>query len=145
MPLRQFYNRKINNMSEVSIADFTELIREADRLFETVGGSTRHYVADCLLPLMEEKGMKLIFTAGAELAGEADRQWISVKDRLPYKDGDSQIFCLVWDTYEGQAVVRPYNEYHKCWDDEDADDFYTDATEGNITHWQPLPQPPKSK
>jgi hypothetical protein len=75
--------------------------------------------------------------------GENGDPWISVKDRLPYKDGDSQIFCLVWDTYEGQAVVRPYNEYHKCWDDEDADDFYTDATEGNITHWQPLPPKPQ--
>jgi hypothetical protein len=76
--------------------------------------------------------------------GENGDPWISVKDRLPYKDGDSQIFCLVWDTYEGQAVVRPYNEYHKCWDGEDADDFYTDATEGNITHWQPLPHKPLS-
>jgi hypothetical protein len=76
--------------------------------------------------------------------GENGDPWISVKDRLPYKDGDSQIFCIVWDTREGIAVL-PYNEYHKCWDGEDADDFYTDATEGNITHWQPLPQPPKSK
>lgn len=47
-------------MTEVSIADFAELIREADRIFEVVGGSTRHYVADCLLPLMKEKGMRLI-------------------------------------------------------------------------------------
>jgi hypothetical protein len=60
--------------AEVSISDFTELIREADRLFEKVGGSTRHFVRDCLLPLMEEKGMKLIFTDCAEwMAGEADR------------------------------------------------------------------------
>jgi hypothetical protein len=69
-------------------------------------------------------------------------QWVSVEDRLPYKDGNSEIFCLVWDTYEGHAIVRPYNEYHKCWDGEDADDFYTDATDGNISHWMPLPSTP---
>jgi hypothetical protein len=85
------------------------------------------------------------FIDGAQWMAEAlnGDKWISVKDRLPEKDGDSQIFCLVWDTYEGHAVVRPYNEYHKCWDGEDADDFYTDATEGNITHWMPLPSKPQ--
>jgi hypothetical protein len=39
------------------IAEITSLIREADEIFETVGGSTRHYVRDVLLPLMEEKGI----------------------------------------------------------------------------------------
>jgi len=65
-------------------------------------------------------------------------EWISVKDRLPHKDGNSSIYSLVHDTYDG-IVVRPYNEYHKCWDMEDGDDYYCDAIDGKITHWMPLP------
>lgn len=68
--------------------------------------------------------------------------WIKVEDGLPTKDGNSSIYCLVYDIYNG-IVVRPYNEYHKCWDDEDADDYYCDAVGGKITHWMPIPDLPK--
>ena len=68
--------------------------------------------------------------------------WIPVNVRLPYKDENSQIMCLVYDKYQSQVLVRPYNEFHKCWDDEDADDYYTDAIGGHITHWMPLPLSP---
>jgi len=68
--------------------------------------------------------------------------WISVNDRLPHKDGKSSIFVLVYDTYN-EIIVRPYNEYHNCWYDEDADDYYCDAVGGKITHWMPLPESPK--
>lgn len=44
------------------ISTFTELMREADKRFENVGGSTRHYVRDVLLPLIEEKGFILDIT-----------------------------------------------------------------------------------
>lgn len=67
--------------------------------------------------------------------------WINVKDELPKKDGDSSIYCLVNDSYNG-IVVRPFNEAHHCWDQEDGDDYYTDAVDGKITHWMPLPDPP---
>ncbi len=69
------------------------------------------------------------------------KRWINVKDRLPRKDGKSSIYCLVNSEYDG-IVMRPYNEYHKCWDTEDADDYYCDAVGGKITHWMPLPNPP---
>lgn len=69
-------------------------------------------------------------------------KWIKVTDELPFIDGSSSIYCLVVDTYNG-IVVRPYNEYHKCWDSEDGDDFYTDSVGGKITHWMPLPEPPQ--
>jgi hypothetical protein len=75
---------------------------------------------------------------------EAVDSWIDVNDRLPYKDGDSSVYCLVNDTYDG-IVVRPFNEVHECWDQEDGDDYYTDARGGKITHWKPLPEPPKRK
>lgn len=69
--------------------------------------------------------------------------WIKVEDELPSKDGNSSIYCLVADTCNG-VVVRPYNEYHKCWDGEDGDDYYCDAIGGKITHWMPLPAFPKA-
>lgn len=69
-------------------------------------------------------------------------EWISVYDMLPENDRNSSIYCLVFDTYNG-IVVRPYNEHHQCWDQEDGDDYYTDAVGGKITHWMPLPNPPK--
>lgn len=75
---------------------------------------------------------------------QGENDWISVKKQLPYRDGDSSIYCLVNDTYNG-ITVRPYNEAHGCWDQEDGDDYYTDAIGGNITHWKPLPEPPKKE
>ncbi len=69
--------------------------------------------------------------------------WISVKDRLPKKDGNSEIPCLVFVLRYGIAV-HPYNEHHKCWDDSDGDDYFTDAVGGKITHWQPLPPAPQN-
>jgi hypothetical protein len=69
-------------------------------------------------------------------------EWISVNDRLPKRDGESSIYCLVFETFK-TITVRPYNEAHSCWDQEDGDDYYTDAVGGKITHWMPLPEPPK--
>lgn len=79
------------------------------------------------------------------IGGAAGREedWISVDERLPYRDGDSSVYCLVNDTYDG-IVVRPFNEAHQCWDQEDGDDYYTDAKGGKITHWKPLPEPPQT-
>jgi len=73
-----------------------------------------------------------------------ENEWISVKDMLPKKDGNSQIMCLVYDKYYNTILLRPYNEHHEVWDDEDMDDFYTDGVNGNITHWMPLPKRPQN-
>ncbi len=64
--------------------------------------------------------------------------WIKVTDKLPESDNS----FLVYDTYNG-VVVRPFNKFHNCWDDEDGDDYYCDAVGGKITHWMPLPNEPK--
>ena len=37
----------------------TAAMREADRTFETVGGSAKHHVRDCLLPILEKHGLKI--------------------------------------------------------------------------------------
>jgi hypothetical protein len=43
-----------------AVKRLTAAMREADRLFEQVGGSTRHHVRDCLLPILEKHGLLLI-------------------------------------------------------------------------------------
>lgn len=68
-------------------------------------------------------------------------EWISVKDRLP-EGKTNDIPCLVYDNYHRSRVVRIFNQRHECWDQEDGDDYYTDAVDGKITHWMELPTPP---
>lgn len=40
------------------IADITAIMRDADKAFETRGGSTRHYIRDVFIPMLEEKGFR---------------------------------------------------------------------------------------
>lgn len=47
-------------MSVVTVEEFTRVMREADQAFETSGGSTRHYVRECLFPLLERDGMIIV-------------------------------------------------------------------------------------
>jgi hypothetical protein len=69
-------------------------------------------------------------------------EWISVDERLPEKDGKSNIWCLTYEVSR-EIKCRPYNEYHQCWDTEDGDDFYTAPKGGKVIYWQSLPNPPK--
>ena len=92
-----------------------------------------------------------LHTMHAQLCSQQPKQkeWISVKDRLPENGEkgnpkDDHIYCLVVDKTMG-VVVRPYSQYHNCWDLEDGDDYYCDAVDGKITHWMTLPCPPTSK
>jgi hypothetical protein len=57
--------------------------------------------------------------------------WISVKDRLPDKKGDYLIFNtdgIVWPYW-----YEPVNQWF------DSLGFRT----GSVTHWMPLPEPPR--
>jgi hypothetical protein len=38
----------------------TEAVREADRAFEQVGGTSRHYVLECLLPSLAKARLGLV-------------------------------------------------------------------------------------
>jgi hypothetical protein len=59
--------------------------------------------------------------------------WISVKDRLP--DNATDVFVC---TRGGYRSVRWWNESRHGWRPE--------LEEGlEVTHWQPLPEPPKEE
>ena len=82
--------------------------------------------------------------------------WISVKDELPDKDGSYLCFYKAkWsnigymDVYEfalNLEKVDKYDFYRKRrsgW--YGYDDEYGYYEHDNITHWQPLPEPPKEE
>lgn len=43
-----------------TVAQVTQVMRDADKRFETSGGSTRHYVRDVLFPMLEEAGLFIV-------------------------------------------------------------------------------------
>jgi hypothetical protein len=54
-------------------------------------------------------------------------QWIRVlsEDDLPKKPGVESyeyVDCLIF--HEGEVKHRPWNCEHRCWDDEECDDFF---------------------
>lgn len=53
-------------ITEENHGRLTAAVREADLAFEGVGGGTKHYVRECLLPALDKAG--LIVTLAAEAA-----------------------------------------------------------------------------
>lgn len=45
--------------NEEACTSITEIMRDADALFSTTGGGTRHYVRDLLLPMLERAGLRI--------------------------------------------------------------------------------------
>lgn len=65
------------------------------------------------------------------------QQWISVKDRLPEKEG----FYLVATKYG--TVHREL--YFLCGDPPEPSFGWCGVSKGKYTHWMPLPDPPKGE
>jgi hypothetical protein len=53
----------------------TAAMREADRVFEKVGGSTRHHVRDCLLPVLNRNGWRVVKAKPVCPCGLSDEPW----------------------------------------------------------------------
>lgn len=74
------------------------------------------------------------FYAGKLAADELrKRQWISVKDRLPERDGEYLIHLD--DGFIATASYMANEDGELDWE------LWADS--GEVTHWQPLPEPPK--
>ncbi len=67
--------------------------------------------------------------------------WISVSDELPKDNG----YYLVntFDEFEKENFVEKFEYHNKKW--YEWDDYNGTDIEKFVTHWQPLPQPPKGK
>ena len=114
---------------------------------------------------MREKLIELLYDAmffegyGRELCeqqadhlianGVTVQEWISVKDRLPVKE--SQAYEREWAEYPMYIVMIDKaflpNSLYYDWRDSVWFDFRDDGTiaEYQVTHWMPLPQPPKGE
>lgn len=68
-------------------------------------------------------------------------EWISVKDRLPDEDGEVLIYMPNEDWEELIAIV-PFSVEHKKFYSY-SDEVAIDQELKRITHWMPLPEPPK--
>lgn len=42
------------------VSEITAAVRVADERFESVGGSSRHFVRECLLPALDEAGLEVV-------------------------------------------------------------------------------------
>jgi hypothetical protein len=66
--------------------------------------------------------------------------WISVKDRLPEKEGEYLAFGYSASDAARWIVVM-YDPKDECWYELSSDWDWTD----DVTHWQELPKPPKEE
>jgi hypothetical protein len=66
--------------------------------------------------------------------GVTVQEWISVKDRLPDKNIPSQFYLCYWNGY---IRVCKYWRTRKV--------FELRGKEVKVTHWMPLPEPPKGE
>ena len=61
------------------------------------------------------------------------QEWISVEDRLPESGKESVLIALRW----GEVDIG------WCEDGRWRSEFVNEYEEGEVTHWMPLPNPPK--
>ena len=66
---------------------------------------------------------------------EQDNGWISVKDRMPEEGVDVLVYGYIYLNRKGADVDFV--------DRESGNFFYYD--DGRVTHWRPLPEPPKGE
>lgn len=66
-------------------------------------------------------------------------KWIDVKERLPERD--DYYLCAVRDDFVYPFVVIKYF----CNGEFDITDWYKENCGRKVTHWMPLPEPPKEK
>ena len=58
----------------------TAAMREADSVFQRVGGSTRHHVRDCLLPILGKHGLAITALAASQPVGQEPVAWMTHHD-----------------------------------------------------------------
>ena len=79
--------------------------------------------------------------------GVTVQEWISVRDRLPkYTEEEMERYRFFGDTFFPEfnvmifGAIKPTTLYYdgERWYDEESRCYY-------VTHWQPMPQPPKGE
>lgn len=97
----------------------------------------KHNCNDVCNPINTCNALK--YARRAYEAGYRKQEWISVDERLPEASGD----CLVATNIGGIYQVN-YSHRHKTFNATDEEDGYKYAMM-TVTHWMPLPEPPKGE
>ena len=89
-----------------------------------------------LIELLEQSYFNSIETLADDLIanGVTIQRWIPVTERLP-DSGKCVLICTEYGTAEGS-----YSAYNKSWIQ-----FRWNAKDLKVTHWMPLPEPPKGE
>jgi len=69
-------------------------------------------------------------------------KWISIKDRLPEINSDTKLIVSEYSHYKNKKFVSVYyymgeNDWQNSFGES------LDTSEYEVTHWMPLPEPPK--
>lgn len=101
-------------------------------------------------------------------------EWVSVEERLPKAEKEVRLFCITPNGYKYQCqgfyvppgMLRDDSDYSWDWEccdeyDEDSDDYFVNPgwyeschnwdeysafrVADKVTHWKPLPAPPKKE
>ena len=87
------------------------------------------------------KGNDCTFEQGADwliVHGVTVQEWISVDDRLPEESGYYLVFADI-----GRNEVLSYSKKYQAFNT--FDDSYSESNVIPVTHWMPLPNPPKGE
>lgn len=75
---------------------------------------------------------------------QAMNQWISVKDKLPETNAIGVAHVLAYDRHEGVVKADFFDEFaNYCYGSNLFQISNTSTQLYKVTHWQPLPKPPK--
>jgi hypothetical protein len=97
----------------------TAAMREADRVFEKVGGGTRHHVRDCLLPVLNRGGWYLRRLAAHPLP---DRSKLcttngepvgKVRSEQTNETGQHKGYVVLCEEERQKGFVRPFRDAYK--------------------------------
>ena len=103
-----------------------------------------------LLDIIIQPGQKTLGDIADYLIrnGVTVQEWISVKDRLPDKDGcyivtacDEGCSCSDGIWYDTVVIEAEYYKGEWSWNENGTEYDITDL----VTHWQPMPNPPKGE
>ena len=123
---------------------YDDLIRELELCPDAEYGCSRceHRVSlHCRESLMKQAA-DAIEELQAELVTMRSQllKWISVEERLP--EVDQPVMICAFGKSVGEGVYRGHDGFHHVWKMYASSGTYWDD---EVTHWMPLPQPPKEE
>ncbi len=106
-------------------------------MYEALVARVRYHIQKANFMGLKDAESTLLLDEAADAIEELIKpRWISVEERLP---GNGQDILAV-QSHGGEVRIVPANYDRSVW----YDCFFNRAAE-HITHWMPLPQPPKEE